>query len=606
MLKIFKNKIFLLGVVILIFGYFIYRNFLSNKNQNLYTLIQVGRGDITIVTSGTGYVIADKEIDIKSEVSGNVDFVGFKEGDFVKKNNLIVKLDDREAQKLVRNAEINLESAKLSLEKLKQPVDTYTLVQAENALLAAQQVKQKAEDELKKSYEDGVNIITNVFLDVNYIINGLKDIFFKNNIAPNFYLYNITWYANQTLDRERAAQYANEIIKGYNLAFSIYLDNFKNYEELSRFSDFQTIENLILKTYEMVKVVADVVKTSKNFVDFVVNYMKDKDLEIPSLVLNHQINLESFTLKINNNLSSLLNIKTAIQTNKDNVISAERSVIEKSEYLQKLKKGPDELDLKSAELLVKQRENELMDAREKINDYYIRAPFDGVITKINVKSGDSIESGKVVATLSTNKKIAEIVLNEVDVTKVNINDEAFLTFDALPEVRLKGKVVSINPAGEISQGVVSYKIKIAFENNPQVKIGMTVNAEIINEKKENVLVVPNQAVKKFQDKIFVEVPDERDLNILNKKIYNLENFGINSNKRIISLNLNYQPKMKFIKTGLSDEKNIEVLEGLKEGEWVIIKSSIINQKSSNNEEQGFFQRFFPQPRRFIRSPGIKQ
>jgi len=606
MLKIFKNKIFLLGVVVLIFGYFIYRNFLSNKNQNLYTLIQVGRGDINIVTSGTGYVIADKEIDIKSEVSGNVNFVGFKEGDFVKKDNLIVKLDDREAQKLVRNAEINLESAKLSLEKLKQPVDNYTLVQAENALLAAQQAKQKAEDELKKSYEDGMNIITNVFLDVNYIINGLKDIFFKNNIAPNFYLYNITWYSNQTLDRERATQYANEIIKGYNLAFSIYLDNFKNYEELSRFSDFQTIENLIFKTYEMVKVVADVVKTSKNFVDFVVNYMKDKDLEIPPLVLNHQIDLESFTLKINNNLSSLLNIKTAIQINKDNVISAERSVIEKSEYLQKLKKGPDELDLKSAELLVKQRENELIDAKEKINDYYIRAPFDGVITKINVKSGDSIESGRVVATLSTNKKIAEIVLNEVDVTKVNINDEAFLTFDALPEVRLKGKVVSINPAGEISQGVVSYKIKIAFENNPQVKIGMTVNAEIINEKKENVLVVPNQAVKKFQDKIFVEVPDERDLNVLNKKIYNLENFGISNNKRIISLNLNYQPQRRFIKTGLSDEKNIEVLEGLKEGEWVIIKSSIINQKSSSNEGQGFFQRFFPQPRGFIRSPGIKR
>lgn len=606
MLKIFKNKIFLLGVVVLIFGYFIYRNFLSNKNQNLYTLIQVGKGDINIVTSGTGYVIADKEIDIKSEVSGNVNFVGFKEGDFVKKDNLIVKLDDREAQKLVRNAEINLESAKLSLEKLKQPVDNYTLVQAENALLAAQQAKQKAEDELKKSYEDGMNIITNVFLDVNYIINGLKDIFFKNNIAPNFYLYNITWYSNQTLDRERATQYANEIIKGYNLAFSIYLDNFKNYEELSRFSDFQTIENLIFKTYEMVKVVADVVKTSKNFVDFVVNYMKDKDLEIPPLVLNHQIDLESFTLKINNNLSSLLNIKTAIQINKDNVISAERSVIEKSEYLQKLKKGPDELDLKSAELLVKQRENELIDAKEKINDYYIRAPFDGVITKINVKSGDSIESGRVVATLSTNKKIAEIVLNEVDVTKVNINDEAFLTFDALPEVRLKGKVVSINPAGEISQGVVSYKIKIAFENNPQVKIGMTVNAEIINEKKENVLVVPNQAVKKFQDKIFVEVPDERDLNVLNKKIYNLENFGISNNKRIISLNLNYQPQRRFIKTGLSDEKNIEVLEGLKEGEWVIIKSSIINQKSSSNEGQGFFQRFFPQPRGFIRSPGIKR
>ena len=98
--------------------------------------------------------------------------------------------------------------------------------------------------------------------------------------------------------------------------------------------------------------------------------------------------------------------------------------------------------------------------------------------------------------LITKQKIAEISLNEVDAAKVKVGQKVTLTFDAIDGLSITGEVSEIDALGTVSQGVVTYGVKIAFDTQDErVKSGMSVSAAIITDVKQNVLLVPNAAVK---------------------------------------------------------------------------------------------------------------
>src|SRR5258706_11523433 len=106
-------------VVLLSAGYLGYKKFTSTAGDARYITAKVEKGAITASVSGSGQVSSLNQIDIKAKVSGDAVYVVAKDGQKVATGALIAKLDDKDAQKSVRDAEINLESAKLSLEKLK-------------------------------------------------------------------------------------------------------------------------------------------------------------------------------------------------------------------------------------------------------------------------------------------------------------------------------------------------------------------------------------------------------------------------------------------------------------------------------------------------------
>ncbi len=134
-----------------------YRALTGNKNTVRYVMAAVEKGTIITSVSGSGQVSVSNQIDIKPKVSGDVIYVGAKEGQEVKNGQLIVKIDDSDAQKAVRDAETNLETTQIS------PSQT--------------------EDDLKKTYDDGFNEITNVFLDLPNIMSGLKTILFSDSLG---------------------------------------------------------------------------------------------------------------------------------------------------------------------------------------------------------------------------------------------------------------------------------------------------------------------------------------------------------------------------------------------------------------------------------------
>src|SRR6185437_11334418 len=89
---------------------------------------------------------------------------------------------------------------------------------------------------------------------------------------------------------------------------------------------------------------------------------------------------------------------------------------------------------------------------------------------------------------------------------VKAGQKAELTFDAIEGLTLSGTVAEVDSVGTVSQGVVTYDVKISFDKqDPRVRPGMTVDAAITADSKENALIVPSSAVETAAGRSFVEV-----------------------------------------------------------------------------------------------------
>jgi len=216
-------------------------------------------------------------------------------------------------------------------------------------------------------------------------------------------------------------------------------------------------------------------------------------------------------------------------------------------------------------------------AKENLAKCAIYAPFNGLISDIKVKKGDSVSSGVAVATLITEQKIAEISLNEVDAAKIKIGQKTTLTFDALPEVSISGKVIEIDTVGTVSQGVVSYGVKIALDiDNDQIKSGMSVAADIIVDAKTDVLVLPNSAVKSQGGVYYVELV-EADEKLSQQLLANVS-----------GVILPKSPTSQPVEVGLSNDTSTEIVSGLKEGD-IVVSSTISSTQTTQTQRTQQFQ-----------------
>jgi HlyD family secretion protein len=112
---IISHKLFF-GIIVLALayiGYKVYGNLTSTSAEPRYFLTIVEKGNISAKVSGTGQVSASNQIDLKPKVSGDIKYITVKEGQQVKAGALVMQLDSRDAEKLVRDAQVNLESASL-------------------------------------------------------------------------------------------------------------------------------------------------------------------------------------------------------------------------------------------------------------------------------------------------------------------------------------------------------------------------------------------------------------------------------------------------------------------------------------------------------------
>ncbi|MEI6480218.1 MAG: efflux RND transporter periplasmic adaptor subunit [bacterium] len=494
------------GILLLIViggGYEIYKWKNPTATTPKYVIAEVKKGTLVSSVSGSGQVSASNQITLQSKASGNIISINATVGQELKEGDLIAQVDPH-------NAQIDLENANISLQKLTEPTDKTTLLQTQNSLA--------------KAYDTGFNTVVNTFLDFPDIINGMHDLFYTSG----------GYLSDQKIQSLSDTSKANRNAAGvnYDAAKKMYDANIVSYQNTTRTSTTQSIQSLIDQTYNTVKTLNESIKDSKNAVEYINNQQATKNTNDETTADN---NLISWTNKMNTDLSNLLSARTNIE--------------ELTSSLDKLQQGPDKYDLQSQQLSIQQKQ-------QAYDDTSIRAPFDGVLAQLNVNKATTVSNGTNIGTFITKQKIAEVTLNEVDVAKVKVGQQATLTFDAIDGLSISGKVAEVDLVGTVTQGVVNYSVKINFDTqDDRVKSGMSVSAAIITEAKQDVITVPNSAVKIQNGTHYVDVVD--------KNTATTNSQGVN---------LSTTPTQQEVQVGISDDTSTEIISGLQEGDKIITKT----------------------------------
>jgi len=190
-----------------------------------------------------------------------------------------------------------------------------------------------------------------------------------------------------------------------------------------------------------------------------------------------------------------------------------------------------------------------LDAAElNLEKAVIVAPFDGVVADITITKGKEISTAALATPAISLVDTSEIemrgFIDEIDVAMVQLGQEANILLDALPDEEVKGKVAFISPVSTVRAGVVSYDTTITLESPvEELRDGMTATAEVIIERRDDVLLIPNRAIRgTWENPMVVVLVDE-------------------------------QVEEREITLGLTDGINTEVLSGLEEGEKVVLPTS---------------------------------
>ncbi|ACM61676.1 RND family efflux transporter MFP subunit [Caldicellulosiruptor bescii] len=233
-----------------------------------------------------------------------------------------------------------------------------------------------------------------------------------------------------------------------------------------------------------------------------------------------------------------------------------------------------EMQIKQLDLKIEDIKSQIKAAEDDLKNYEVLAPIDGKIADLNLQDGDVVTVGQMICSVYDPKHLViSAQVEELDILKIKPGQKVNIKLDAVGSTRnrpLEGYVAEISEKAQSdSNGSVSkFVVKIEFENNSNIKIGMHAEAEIILKSKENALVVPVEAVHKDDGKYYVYVyPQQKaktsEKNKEQKTSQKTDEYGLDSSYY-------KDAEKRAVKLGMTTDKYVEILEGLIEGEEVVL------------------------------------
>jgi hypothetical protein len=192
---------------------------------------------------------------------------------------------------------------------------------------------------------------------------------------------------------------------------------------------------------------------------------------------------------------------------------------------------------------------------EYTNGTYLTAPYNCVIVSTNLPNEDEVcTTSHYIEIKSIDSLSMNLSVSETDINKIEIGDAVDITITATEE-KIEGYITSISEVGSYSSSGSYFTAQVTFENNGNLKIGMSATCEIIIEKAENVVAVPLEAIQTSDD-----------------------------GKYVIVVNKDGSTSNVSVETGISNDAYIEIKSGISENTTVQMSES----SSSTSTSKGGF------------------
>ena len=180
------------------------------------------------------------------------------------------------------------------------------------------------------------------------------------------------------------------------------------------------------------------------------------------------------------------------------IAAAEAQVASAAAQLESLLNGPSEADVKAAEINVAQAQLALEEVQDHLAQARLYAPIDGTVLAVDVAVGEQVAAGFSAVTLA-NLSALELTVNvaEVDISKIQLDQPAQVSVDALPDTVFNGVVARIAPSSDPESGVVNYPVTVQLTDPDLsgVRPGMTAVATILDDDAEEGWLVPTAALQ---------------------------------------------------------------------------------------------------------------
>ena len=313
-----------------------------------------------------------------------------------------------------------------------------------------------------------------------------------------------------------------------------------------------------------------------------------------------RINPDLYTSSLNRSVAGLSNTKAGLNQAEASLKEAqanynrnkslfEKGIISKSEWDKIVAVYEGAQAAKQAAYFgVQSASATVTEARDNLGRTTIYAPADGTVSLLSVELGERVlgtqqmTGTEILRVANLNNMEVEVDVNENDIVKISIGDSTNIEVDAYLKKEFKGVVTSISNSASTAVSadqVTNFKVKVRIikdsyqdlmegkpENYSPFRPGMTATVDIITKRKEKVLGVPISAVVMKADTIGtnkVEVkPEDSDEDDIVKKL--------DKKLECVFVKVGDKAKIRVIKTGIQDDSNIEIKEGLQKGDVVII------------------------------------
>lgn len=578
----------------------------SREKETSYNYEEAKRGDLVQEVSVTGTVEPAESVDLSFEKSGKVKEIKVKIGDKVQKDQVLIFLENSDlsaqlsqAWADVENARANLSSAQASLSSVQAQLEQAgasleaeqaelsemragtrpeEIKIAETAVANAQKsladtienlenTEEKAEADLEEDYDSALTAAQQAVTKGKTAILTLTDIqyaHFTENDTTGIALADAKAKAVESLlGQQNAGRWARSSLSA--LQGGVYGAVQNGVEDMS----YKDIDQALADTVSALKKVKSAleavpltseltsteqtnISTEKNTINTEISAVSSKQQAISVQKAANESNIASAQSGVNEAQNSLDSAEDELALARAGYtaeqIAAQEAAVKQSQANVSSKEALLEqarADVASRRASIRQALASVENYQAQIEKTIMRSPIEGIITKKEAKVGEIISANKnMISIISENNFEIEANVAEVDIANLKVGNQATVTLDAYgPDREFSATIVEIDPAETIIEGVPTYRTVLQFDQEDgAIKSGMTANIDILAEKKENVLSVPQRAVLREEGKKIV---------------------------RVINPDNTYR-KVE-VQTGLRGSSGyVEIISGLKEGDKVVV------------------------------------
>lgn len=397
------------------------------------------------LVSATGIIVPEQYASLSVSTAGVVAEVPVNEGDFVKEGELLVQIKGGEqARAAVAAAEFELANARVSLDGLFEN----TNILAANALKTAEDTEDMLEDILDSDLQEA--------LALQAVADAQKAV----EDAERGYNY-----ATSSADQEDIDVQNAQVLLAKE-ALDRAIDNFEPYEDKPESN--LTRANLLARKAAAQQVYDAAVRQ----LNALLGTSDPVDIAVS------QANLATAQAQ----LATAERNRTRVQAGPSagDIALLEAQIANAYRDYEIYKDGPDPDDVRLLEARIANAEAQLAAAQAALDNLQLLAPFDGIVSVLNINQNEWVAPGQPVLVLAdlNRLQVETTDLGEIDVARIRVGFPVMISFDAFPDLQLSGVITSIAPKANLGAGV-NYTVVVSLDElPPELRWGMTAFVDI--------------------------------------------------------------------------------------------------------------------------------